>query len=192
MLMKKRIRSSFCFFWSLSCCDRSIFEYIAIPGSYVENVILSNIIVNSKGLTDDSLVKKVVDERIDSYPDAHMWKDLPASSVYVRHVKGLSMTDMHLKLDAPDNRPLVILEDVFDVMMNGVLTDANPCGEAVIRMNDVHRGRFSGFDVNGTPQFLFDLKGTGNTDIHLSDVDPTRVRSERSYNVIEQTSIILE
>ena len=163
----------------------------AIPGSYVENVILSNIIVTMKGSSDMALPEKAVDEKIDAYPDAHMWRDLPASAFYVRHAKNLDFSNIRCNLDATDLRPLFIFDDVKDVRANGISSDDNISGKAAIRLQRVENARFSDINIKGTPKYFFELRGQGNTEIHLSDTDPSAVFSESACSVVPQTSFII-
>lgn len=164
----------------------------AIPGSYVENVILSNIIVTMKGSQDAALAEKVVDEKVDAYPDAHMWKDLPASSFYVRHVKNIDFTNIKCNLDAADVRPLFIFDDVKDLCVRGLVSDNNVSGFAALRLVDVAGASFSDINVKGTPQYIFHLRAEGNTDIRLRDVEPSGVCSDKACSIQPQTSFTIQ
>ena len=163
----------------------------AIPGSYVENVILENIIVTMKGINNPALVEKTVDEKINAYPDAHMWGDLPASTFYVRHAKNLSLGNVKCFLDAEDIRPLCIFDDVKDLSVSGFVSDERVAGNAAFRFIGVENAFFTSVFLKGSPKFWYDLRGEGNTNIHLSDTEPTKVRSEKSCSVVQQTSFIL-
>lgn len=163
----------------------------AIPGSYVENVILENIIVTMKGINNPALVEKTVDEKINAYPDAHMWGDLPASTFYVRHAKNLSLGNVKCFLDAEDIRPLCIFDDVKDLQISGFISDEQHTGNAAFRFIGVENAFFTSVFLKGSPKFWYDLRGEGNTNIHLSDTEPTKVRSEKSCSVVQQTSFIL-
>lgn len=164
----------------------------AIPGSYVENVILSNIIVTMKGSTDAKLVEKTVDEKVDAYPDAHMWGDLPASSFFVRHVKNIDFSNIKCNLDAPDTRPLFIFDDVRDLRVRGLVSDSNVSGVEAVRLTDVTGAAFSDINIKGTAQYLFHLRSEGNADIHLTDVDPSAVCSDRSCSIAPHTSYTIQ
>lgn len=119
-----------------------------IPGSDVRNVILSNIIVNMEGGGDESLAEKLVEEKIDAYPDAHMWKHLPASAFYVRHVRDLDMNCIMCNIDAPDKRPVMIFDDVKSLYVNGLSTNDNPNGNASLRLVNTADVRFTALDLS--------------------------------------------
>ena len=163
----------------------------AIPGSYIENVILDNIIVTMKASGDAALAEKQVAEKEDAYPDAHMWGDLPASSFFVRHAKNISMSNLKCMLDGSDVRPLCIFDDVKDLTVTGLVSDTNHSGNAAFRLTGVEDAFFSTIHLKGSPKFFYDLRGEGNTNIHISDTDPTKVRSEKSCSVVQQTSFNL-
>jgi polygalacturonase len=56
-----------------------------------------------------------VPERPAAYPEPSMFGLLPASAVYARHVHHLEIHELSYKFAAPDERPLVVLDDATDV-----------------------------------------------------------------------------
>ena len=54
----------------------------------------------------------IVPEATGDYPHAPMFGPLPASVLYVRHVNGLTLVNVRLRVRARDVRPLSVLEDV--------------------------------------------------------------------------------
>ena len=163
----------------------------AIPGSYIENVTLSNINVTMRKMIDNKLVDKVVDEKVDAYPDANMWANLPATSFFVRHVDDITFNMIRCEVDGEDNRPAMIFDDARDVVVNGLILDENYIGDAAVRLVNTRCARFSNCDIKPGVKFQFDLRGDLNTDIHLSDIDPTKVRSETSCDVEQSVSFVI-
>ena len=53
-----------------------------------------------------------VPERADGYPEPSMFGLLPASALYARHVSRLTVRDVTVDYTAPDERPIVVLDDV--------------------------------------------------------------------------------
>ena len=47
-----------------------------------------------------------------AYPEATMFGKLPAHGLYCRHVRGLTLTDVRLLTDKPDERHALVLDDV--------------------------------------------------------------------------------
>ena len=164
----------------------------AIPGSYVENVTLSNINVTMRKMIDTKLVDKVVDEKVDAYPDANMWANLPATSFFFRHVDDVACNMIRCEVDGEDNRPAMIFDDAQDVIVNGLILDENYIGDSAVRLVNTRCARFSNCDIKDGVKFQFDLRGELNTDIRLSDTDPAKVRSEKSCNVEQSVSFVIK
>jgi len=81
-----------------------------LPGHFVENVSLSNIDITMVG--GGRKVGVSVPEAAGDYPHAPMFGPLPASGLYARHVRGLSLTGVRLRTMKGDERPTLVLEDV--------------------------------------------------------------------------------
>lgn len=81
-----------------------------LPGHLVENVALSNIDIVMAG--GGKKQPAPVPEAAGDYPHAPMFGPLPASGLYARHVKGLTLNNIRLRTDKPDERPAIVLEDV--------------------------------------------------------------------------------
>jgi polygalacturonase len=82
-----------------------------IPGHPVEDITLSDISLTMKGGVAAATAAPVP-EAEGAYPHAPMFGPLPAYGLYVRHVRGLSMRNVRLAVEAADARPASILEDV--------------------------------------------------------------------------------
>lgn len=157
----------------------------AIPGSYVEDVMLNNIRVTMAGNGDARLAEKEVDEMVTAYPDAHMWRKLPASAFYVRHVDGLVMDRVRSTLDGPDQRPVAIFDDVKNLSVRGFSTDAHPVGASVIRCQGVENGRFADLDLSKRSASALELRGT-NRSIRVSDMPEARISAAQG---LEKTTL---
>lgn len=97
-----------------------------IPGYYVENVVLENIEITypgraSKGDGYFSLSRLgKLPEKIKNYPEFSMFGELPAWGFYVRHVKGIDMKNISLRLDDTDFRPAFVFDDVDGLDMEKI------------------------------------------------------------------------
>jgi hypothetical protein len=111
-----------------------------LPDHPLEHITLSDIHVASRGgirisdvaaqsdkhvntfflRTDESGVTGprdpfAVPERPRAYPEPSMFGLLPASAVYARHVRHLTVRDLRYEFAAPDERPLVVLDNAEDI-----------------------------------------------------------------------------
>lgn len=92
-----------------------------IPGHPVENVTLENIEINYPGRGNDGLAHMPISrldgvpEKINAYPEFSMFGELPAWGLYVRHMDGLTMKNISLRIAAPDYRPAIVFDDVRDL-----------------------------------------------------------------------------
>jgi len=82
-----------------------------LPGHPVEDVALSNVRISMKGGVVAAPTGPVP-EAAGDYPHAPMFGPLPAHGLYVRHVQGLTLRDVHITVEAPDARPPIVLDDV--------------------------------------------------------------------------------
>lgn len=89
-----------------------------IPEARVKNVTLENIemIYPGRGTKGMGYIGKYrykdVPEAKDSYPEFHMFGELPAWALYVRHVDGLTLRNVKAKVAAPDYREPMVADDV--------------------------------------------------------------------------------
>jgi polygalacturonase len=83
-----------------------------IPGHLVENVKLSNILIEHRGGGTAQQAALQPAENEQKYPEPNMFGDLPAHAFYLRHVQGIEMNDIKILVQQPDARPAFVLDDV--------------------------------------------------------------------------------
>lgn len=97
-----------------------------IPDHYIENVEFENIEISypgraSKGMAYVPIWRLYsVPECVRDYPEFTMFGELPSWAFYVRHVKGISMRNIVLKLENEDFRPACIFEDVVRLNISDI------------------------------------------------------------------------
>ncbi|MDP4291129.1 MAG: glycosyl hydrolase family 28 protein [Bacteroidota bacterium] len=151
-----------------------------LPGYDVENVRISNLIIRTKGGGDKMLAEKKLDEAEKEYPNGTMWGPIPASGIYVRHVKDLEIKDAEIVLDEADQRPLMIFDDVEGLCLNNLKTNDFHKGESIMSFTNVqHAGLFYNdfsngnlpnwysFSGNKTKDIVIFAPGTGAAEAHL-------------------------
>jgi hypothetical protein len=86
-----------------------------IPGHAIEDVLLSNIRVYSRGGGTKEQAALDPKEEEEKYPEPTMFGELPAYGFFVRHVKGLQMDNVQVSYLKDDARPPFWLNDVKGV-----------------------------------------------------------------------------
>ncbi len=93
-----------------------------IPGHRVEDVTLRNIEVSYPGRGTKGMAYigsyryKDVPEKINDYPEFHMFVELPSWGLYVRHVNGLTLDNVKMSVRAPDYRPCMVAVDAVSYL----------------------------------------------------------------------------
>jgi len=83
-----------------------------IPGHKVEDVRLSNIVIEHTGGGTREQASIRVPEKEAEYPDPDMFGPMPAHGFFLRHVRGIDMEGIKIITSSRDERPAFLLEDV--------------------------------------------------------------------------------
>jgi hypothetical protein len=98
--------------------------------SSIENVTLENVAIHDPGGETDVTTADVVPP----YPENYQPKSLgkrPASGLYVRDVKGLTLKNVELTCDQPDVRPSLIVSDTDGLTLDNFKTQKSVSGESL-------------------------------------------------------------
>jgi len=112
-----------------------------IPGHPVENVIIENIELVFEGGGNSEVASMPLDslssvpEKIADYPEFSMFGELPAWAFYVRHVEGLTMKNISVKVLNKDYRPAFVFDDVSGLQMENVAIEEDDSGAQIILKN---------------------------------------------------------
>lgn len=111
-----------------------------IPGHDIEDVTLENIEIvypgrATRGMTYMSVSRlKDVPENEKGYPEFTMFEELPSWGFYVRHVKGIQMRHIKLRLQEDDFRPAFVFDRVSGIRLTGIdLPENKQAGQVVLR-----------------------------------------------------------
>ncbi|MEN6605461.1 MAG: glycosyl hydrolase family 28-related protein [Bryobacteraceae bacterium] len=88
-----------------------------LPSHPVRDLMLHNILIEAEG-GGSGPVATAVPEMPAVYPKAWMFGQLPAVGLFVRHVDGLTMSNVRIKMRAPDARPAMLFDDVKEAPLN--------------------------------------------------------------------------
>ena len=109
-----------------------------LPGFPITSVTLSNINVGEAG--GARLAGHNVPELPEAYPEPEIFGELPAYSLYGRHVDRLMLSNFVTRFEKIDTRPAIVLEDIKDLEIHGVRADAAP-GVKSVMLHNVSRAR---------------------------------------------------
>ena len=112
-----------------------------LPGHFVENVTLENIKVIYPGRANNGYAHlpvhrlKDVPENESAYPEFSMFGELPSWGFYVRHVKGLTMKNIDVKVLEPDFRPAFVFDDIRELKLHRIKVEDHKNSASVIFRN---------------------------------------------------------
>jgi polygalacturonase len=83
-----------------------------IPGHAIEDVQISNVIVEHQGggTAEQAALRPAEDE--EKYPEPGMFGAMPSHGFYVRHAKGIQFDNVRIVPAQEDRRPAFVLQDV--------------------------------------------------------------------------------
>lgn len=100
-----------------------------IPEAHIENVRLENIDITypGRGTKGMGYIGRYrwheIPECVDAYPEFHMFGELPAWGFYVRHVDGIVFENVRIRLNEPDYREAIVMDDVSGFVENGFVVE---------------------------------------------------------------------
>ena len=83
-----------------------------IPGSLIEDVKMSDVLLHQVGGGDDAMAKIVPPENESKYPEPNMFGPLPAYGLMARHIRNLELSNVEVRTSKPDARPAFWLDNV--------------------------------------------------------------------------------
>lgn len=81
-----------------------------IPGHPVERVTLRDISISFAGGGTAQEAARAIPEMEKAYPRASMFGTLPSYGLYVRHVAGIGLHNLDLRVASPDARPAIVID----------------------------------------------------------------------------------
>jgi hypothetical protein len=148
---------------------------MGIPGHPISNISLKDIRITGKGGGKAALLSRDVPELEKQYPDATMFRDLPAYGLYCRHVKGLKADQLDLKVDQPDARPAVVLDNVREADLRAIEATPPADGGPVFWLRSVRDGKLHGLRPRAGTKTLVRLSGGDTAMVRLVGNDFSRV-----------------
>ncbi len=143
-----------------------------IKDAFVENVLIKDVIFQSKGTATLEHARKPVPEKDGGYPENRMYGDsLPAHGFYVRHAKGIHLENLRLKLRNPDARPAIVFENVHDSSLRNIQADPPTDGQPLFRLTESTNIRLSDYQSIESIDTLLSIEGKDSEKIVLQGND---------------------
>ncbi|MDR0333649.1 MAG: glycoside hydrolase [Dysgonamonadaceae bacterium] len=101
-----------------------------IAGHRIENLTIENgdFLLYGTRLSKDAIYREIP-QNADRYPEFHTLGILPAYGIFFRHIDGLTVRNVRLRLLNEDIRPAIILDDVINYTLEGITYDLHPNSE---------------------------------------------------------------
>jgi polygalacturonase len=97
-----------------------------LPGHDIEDIRLSNIRIFYKGGGTKAQAALEPPEEEEGYPEPSMFGEMPAYGFYIRHVKGIKMSNVEVSFMKEDMRPAFILDNVKKVDFEYIKAQLTP------------------------------------------------------------------
>ena len=91
-----------------------------IPGHLIEGVRVSNVQIFLQGGGTKEQAEIEPPEKEKDYPEPTMFGTLPAYGFFIRHVKGIEFSNVHISYMKEDLRPAFVLDDVNEADFNHI------------------------------------------------------------------------
>ena len=145
-----------------------------IPGHPISNISLTDVRIAGKG-GGKAALSRDVPEREKQYPDATRFRDLPAYGLYCRHVNGLRIDQLDLKVERPDARPAVVLDDVRETDLRAIEATPPADGGPLFWLRSVRDGTLHGLRPRAGTQTLVRVSGVDTARVRLVGNDLSQV-----------------
>lgn len=86
-----------------------------IPGHPIEDVQINNLQIFVQGGGTKEQAAITPPEKENAYPEPTMFGTLPAYGFYIRHAKDITLSNIKIRCEQPDERPAVALADVQNI-----------------------------------------------------------------------------
>ena len=142
-----------------------------LPGMEVENVRLSNIHIDTVMPGKKEWLRTSVPEVPGAYPQSRMFGWLPASGLYCRHVRGLSLRDVSFTAPAEEWRNTMIFDDVTRLKVDGFTTTPPLGGVPPLVLTGVRDAWITGAAAPASSSALARIEGGQTSNVLFTGCD---------------------
>jgi len=162
---------------------------VALPGAPVEDVTFSDVDFTFPGGGGPELASRLDVAELLEASDYFRWAvpfdgELPASGLYLRHVKGVRLVDVHFTAEQPDSRAFIAGDDVQGLALQGVVARAPAPVPGLVKIADLGNVTASNCRVE-CPAHVPLIAAPTTFELHR--LQELRARSAALDRVIEQT-----
>jgi len=141
----------------------------AYPGQYIENVKLTNVVLDDMGGGTKEESEMVLPENSKAYPENRMYGLVyPASGLFIRHAKGIELNNVKLVVRNVDYRSTIVFDDVMNSKLSAVNLIAPKGKKAAITLVKCKNINIDKPKFNTQNSPLVALKGTAEKDVSIS------------------------
>jgi hypothetical protein len=115
-------------------------------------------------------VHRDIPEVAEHYPDAWMMGRLPAYGFYVRHADRVHLRNIEIVTDKPDARPAIVLDDVSDVILDGLRLAAPVDGAPLIDLRKTRRATLSEMQSPAGIKVFAQISGKDSSETTLQGI----------------------
>ena len=142
-----------------------------IPGREVEDVRLSDIHIDTVMPGKKEWLRASVPEVPAAYPQSRMFGWLPASGLYCRHVRGLSLRDISFTAPAEEWRNTMIFDNVTQLRVNGFATTPSSGGVPPLVLTDTRNAWITGAAAPDNSSALAKVAGSQTSNMLFTGCD---------------------
>jgi hypothetical protein len=135
----------------------------------IENVTLENINICFMGGGKVYPEDKKVPELRDHYPESTKFGALPTYGFYLRHISGLSMTNINLRYQTDDQRSAIIAENVDDLDIFNLRAMSGTVNKLLLQFKNVRNAYISGSRALNQSDFFVSVSGAASDNIILNN-----------------------
>jgi hypothetical protein len=147
-----------------------------VPGAYIENVFIKDLIFNCMGTGNEEEASAKVPERNSVGPDNRMFGySLPGYGLYVRHVKNLVFENFRFNLRSPDARPAIVLNDCHNSRISNFSADQPTGAQPLLRMIQSTNITIAGYYSSEINANFLKVEGEKSSNIKLINNDFSQV-----------------
>lgn len=146
-------------------------SFTGLPDRQLEDINISNVHIDTVYPGKKEWGKATVPEVPTAYPQSRMFGWLPASGLYCRHVKGLSLRNVSFRAPSDEWRPTILCDDIQKFTLSGFDTTTILGGIPAIGLADIDHGWITAAAAPPKSKALLSVHGAKTTELLISGCD---------------------